>query len=80
VGEAGEGAGEDLSAAEEDDGGFLAEVKNVLRKTSMRVDLTPEDVDNRVIFLEFSKVGSLEVVSDEDITSFLAPFHIGPDR
>ncbi len=55
-------------------------IKSVFEKAVMRVDVTPEDVDDRIVLVEYSKVQTLEPVSDEEINDFLAPFLIGPDR
>ena len=55
-------------------------IKGALKKAVIRVDVTPEDRDDIMVIVEYSKVMTLERVSDEEINDFLAPFHIGPDR
>jgi hypothetical protein len=66
---------------EEGEGGFMNEMNRALRKSVIRVDVTPEGArENQFVLAEFSKVGTLDGVTDEEVAAFLAPFHIGPDR
>lgn len=46
---------------------------------SVMVDLT-KDTDPGLLFLQLVRLHSAEPVSDEDIQTFLKPFHVGPDR
>jgi len=66
--------------AEEPEGEREVGIKDAMKKAVIRLDVTPEDRDDIMIIVEYSKVMTLERVSDEEIAEFLAPFHIGPDR
>lgn len=66
---------------EESEGGFMDEMNKALRKSVIRVDVTPEGSrENLFVVIEYAKLGTLDGVADEEVAKFLAPFHIGPDR
>jgi hypothetical protein len=58
----------------------MSEVKQAKKKAAIRIDVTPEGVDDRVVIVEMAKTGTLVPFTEAEIRDFLAPFHIGPDR
>jgi len=66
--------------AEVPEGEHEVGIRDAMKKAVIRVDITPEDRDDIMVIVEFSKVMTLERVSDEEIAEFLAHFHIGQDR
>jgi hypothetical protein len=43
------------------------------------IDLTPED-DSGMMWLQYTRRGSGETITDGEIQTFFEPFHVGPDR
>ena len=71
---------EEAAEDEDDDDGFMSEINKAMKKAVIRIDVTPEDSDGVIVIVEYAKLGTLDVVTDEEVAAFLAPFHIGPDR
>lgn len=46
---------------------------------TIMVDVTPEG-SARPVFLQMTRLGGNEPVTDADVQRFLKPFHVGPDR
>ncbi len=46
---------------------------------SVVLDLTPED-GTRTVFVQITRTGGAEPISDEEVRTILEPFHVGPER
>ena len=73
------GAEQEREGGETDRPGILEQMRRAVRGTSMHVDLRPESTDHG-LFLQLTKPGSRESVTEQELRQFLEPFHVGPER
>ena len=59
--------------------GVLEGMRGAVRGTTMHVDLRPGSTGEG-LFLQLTKPGSREPVTEEALRQFLEPFHVGPER